>query len=233
MSGGGYCTKTRVKVCCIRTVDEAQAAIAAGVDAIGFVAQRPPSPRTIPDGDIAAIIRQIPPSIATFLLTAEQTADAISAHIRGIQPSTIQLLHHLDPQESAKLADIEPAVRRVQVVHVEGCASLDLIPHYAPFVDAFLLDSGRPHASTPSYGGTGQRHDWSISARFVAESPLPVFLAGGLSASNAAEAIETIRPFGLDLCTGVRTDGCLDTGKLAHFMRAVRDADRWVHRPCE
>jgi phosphoribosylanthranilate isomerase len=92
-------------------------------------------------------------------------------------------------------------------------------------VHAFLLDSGRPSLPTPEYGGTGRTHDWAVSAEFVRRSPHPVFLAGGLSAANVSEAIRRVRPFGVDLCSGVRTDGHLDPGKLRAFVGAVLGAD--------
>lgn len=217
--------RTRVKICCIRTAEEVQMAVKAGADAIGFVAQRPPSPRTIPDAEIAALMPLVPPPVTAFLLTSERTADAISAHVRATHPAAVQILPHLDPDEAARLAELEPHVRRVQVIHVEGPESLELIPRYAPHVHAFLLDSGHPNAPVPHYGGTGQTHDWKVSAEFVRRSPRPVFLAGGLSAANAATAINQVRPFGLDLCTGVRTNGWLDREKLDAFMLAVRQAD--------
>ena len=90
---------------------------------------------------------------------------------------------------------------------------------------AFLLDSGRPGAPVPELGGTGRTHDWSISARFVRASPRPVFLDGGLDANNVMEALRQVRPYGIDLCSRVRTDGKLDVMKLALLMAAVRDAD--------
>lgn len=217
--------RTRVKICCIRSIAEAKMAVAAGADAVGFVAQRPPSPRTIADDQIASISATVPPPVATFLLTSENKADAISAHIELTRPTTVQILPHLNPAESARLAELQPDVRRVQVIHVAGREALSFIPLYAPYVHAFLLDSGSPDADTPRYGGTGRQHDWEVSAKFVKASPLPVFLAGGLSAANAAEAIERVRPFGLDLCTGIRTEGLLDPSKLARFMSAVRQAD--------
>lgn len=217
--------RTRVKICCVRTIDEARLAIALGADAVGFVGQRPPSLRTISDAEIAAIVPLVPPPVATFLLSSERTAEAISAQVRLTRPSVVQILPHLEPRESARLAALEPHLQRVQVIHVEGPEAQELIPVYAPHVHAFLLDSGRPNAPVPHYGGTGRRHDWEISARFVAASPRPVFLAGGVSAENAAAAIRQVRPYGLDLCTGVRTDGRLDREKLANFMAAVRQAD--------
>ncbi|HEY7853189.1 MAG TPA: hypothetical protein VIB82_09460 [Caulobacteraceae bacterium] len=217
--------RTRVKICCIASVEEARQAIEAGADALGLVGAMPSGDGVIGDVTIAEVAAAAPPPIATFLLTSEQTADGIASHIRRTHPTSVQIVSHIDPAESARLAELEPHVRRVQVIHVEGRAALDFIPVYMPFVHAFLLDSGRPNAPTPEFGGTGRRHDWEVSAEFVRASPLPVFLAGGLSAANAGQAVSQVRPFGLDLCSGVRTDGHLDAYKLAEFMSAVRRAD--------
>jgi phosphoribosylanthranilate isomerase len=149
-------------------------------------------------------------------VTNEQTADAIAAHVRRTHPTTVQILSPIDPAESARLAELEPHLRRVQVVHVESRAALEMIPVYGPYVHTFLLDSGRPNAATPELGGTGRPHDWAVRAEFV---------AGGLSPSNVADAIRQIRPFGVDLCSGVRTEGRLDPRKLEAFFLAARGAD--------
>jgi phosphoribosylanthranilate isomerase len=217
--------RTRIKVCCIASHEEAHAAVSAGADALGLVAKMPSGPGPISDARIAAIASRIPPPVATFLLTSETTADAISAHIRATRPTTVQIVSHIDPVESAKLAALEPVVRRVQVIHVEGPDALELIPAYSAHVNAFLLDSGRPNAAIAELGGTGRAHDWGVSAAFVRASKRPVFLAGGLSAANVADAIARVGPYGLDLCSGVRTDGMLDVAKLHAFVRAVAQAD--------
>jgi phosphoribosylanthranilate isomerase len=200
-------------------------AVRAGADALGLVARMPSGPGPIPDDVIAAVTAVVPPPVATFLLTSETTAEAISAHIRATNPSTVQLVSHIAPAESEKLARLEPHVRRVQVIHVEGPEAIDLIPAYAPHVHAFLLDSGRPNAAVAELGGTGRAHDWRVSAAFVQATDKPVFLAGGLSAKNVADAIRQVRPYGLDLCSGVRSDGRLDPVKLDAFMLAVKQAE--------
>ncbi|MBY6241147.1 phosphoribosylanthranilate isomerase [Methylosinus sp. Sm6] len=217
--------RTRIKVCCIASPDEARIAVGEGADALGLVARMPSGPGPISDDAIAEVTAAAPPAVATFLLTCETTADAISAHIRRTHPSTVQIVAPLDPTEAARLAKIEPHVRRVQVVHVAGPDALDLIDAYSAHVHAFLLDSGRPHAPVAELGGTGRVHDWTISAQFVRASALPVFLAGGLSPANVGEAIRRVRPFGVDLCSAVRTDGRLDRLKLQAFVGAVRRAD--------
>ncbi|MCW2365127.1 phosphoribosylanthranilate isomerase [Sphingobium sp. B7D2B] len=220
--------RTRIKVCCIASRQEADIAIRAGADALGLVARMPSGPGPISDALIAEITAVVPPPVATFLLTSETTAEAISAHIRATNPSTVQIVSDIDPAESEKLAMLEPHIRRVQVIHVEGPEALDLIPGYAPHVHAFLLDSGRPNAKIAELGGTGRAHDWAISAAFVRSTDRPVFLAGGLSAANVADAIRQVRPFGLDLCSDVRTDGQLDPEKLSAFVAAVTQTDAAV-----
>lgn len=196
----------------------------AGADALGLVAAMPSGPGQISDEEIADIVRFVPPPISIFMLTAEPTAKAISRHIDATQPTNVQIVSHIDEAESAKLATLQPSVRRVQVIHVEDEGALDFIPIYAPHVHAFLLDSGRPSAKVPELGGTGRPHDWAISRAFVEASPLPVFLAGGLTPENVQQAIRQVKPFGVDLCSGVRKNDRLDPKKLNAFVRAVATA---------
>ena len=196
-------------------------AIEAGADALGLVAAMPSGPGCISDAEIAAISETVPPPVSTFLLTASTTAETISAHIDATRPAAVQIVSHISKEESARLAVLQPSARRVQVIHVGDESALNLIPVYAPYVHAFLLDSGRPGAAVPELGGTGRTHDWSVSRAFVEASPLPVFLAGGLTPENVQQAVRTVRPFGLDLCSGVRTRGRLDPVKLNAFMQAA------------
>jgi phosphoribosylanthranilate isomerase len=204
-------------------VAEAELAIAHGVDALGLVGAMPSGPGVIEDKVIAEVAAMVPPPVASFLLTSECEAEAIADHALRTGVNTVQVVSHITPEESEKLAGLLPTVRRVQVIHVEGQDALELIDVYAPHVHAFLLDSGRP--SQAILGGTGQCHDWSVSAEFVRRSARPVFLAGGLTPANVGEAVRTVRPYGLDLCSSLRIDGRLDAGLLDAFVGAVREAD--------
>lgn len=216
---------TRIKICCMASSEEAQYAIQAGADTVGFVCAIPTSPRTIDIGDVAAITSLISRPVSTFLLTSECTAEGIAQQVLVAGVSSVQILSRLSSVEYEKLPKLLPETQFVQVVHVEGDSALELIHQYAPYVHTFLLDSGRPNLPVPEYGGTGRTHDWAVSAEFVKRSPHPVFLAGGLSAVNVGEAIKGVRPFGVDVCSGVRTDNRLDFSKLKLFMEAVRKAD--------
>lgn len=218
--------RVRIKICCIASQGEAKMAIDAGADALGLVGAMPSGPGPISDAEIAAITSVAPPPISTFLLTSETTAEAISRHVEATRPTTVQIVSHIEPDEARRLSHLQPSVRRVQVIHVEDGSALELIPIYAPHVHAFLLDSGRPNAAIPEFGGTGRQHDWSISRAFVRRSPVPVFLAGGLNSTNIAAAIGQVRPFGVDLCSSVRTDNRLDQIKLEAFMAAFMAAAR-------
>ena len=216
--------RTRVKICCIANLAEAQMAIEAGADALGLVGPMPSGPGVITLDQASAIAQAAPPPVATFFLTSAQSAEDILEQAAQVRPTAVQIVRHIDPIESEKLAKLAPSLRRVQVIHVEDKRALDLIEVYAPFVHGFLLDSGRPSAPTAELGGTGRVHDWRLSRRIVKKSTLPVFLAGGLKPQNANRAIQEVGAFGLDLCSGVRSEGKLDSDKLRAFMKAVRDA---------
>lgn len=216
--------RTRVKICCIMSADEAATAIRLGADALGLVGEMPSGPGVIADATIAAIAARVPPPVATFLLTSRTTAPAIAAHHAVAGTTTIQLVDAVPPGTHAELRAARPGVRLVQVIHVTGPASVDDALVLAPAVDALLLDSGNPALAVKELGGTGRRHDWSLSRRIVEQASVPVFLAGGLRAENVAEAIQSVGPFGLDLCSGVRTEGRLDPAKLEALMTAVQRA---------
>jgi phosphoribosylanthranilate isomerase len=215
-----------VKICCIASVEEARLAVAAGAGALGLVSAMPSGPGVIDDArvaEIAAAVAAFAPPIRTFLLTARTGADAIADQHAAAGTTTLQLVDHVPPAELQRLRRLRPGVEIVQVIHVTGETSLDEALAAAPFVDALLLDSGNPALAVKELGGTGRVHDWSLSRRIRdAVAPLPLFLAGGLHAGNVGEAIATVRPYGLDLCSKVRRDGHLDAGKLHEFMAALR-----------
>jgi len=197
-------------------------AVRHGASALGLVGHMPSGPGVIGDDLIAEIAAAAPPAVATFLLTSETEPDAIIDHVRKCGTSTVQLVDAVNPGAYRALRRGLPNVKIVQVIHVIGPESVDEAMACAPMVDALLLDSGQPKAAVKELGGTGRVHDWLLSRRIVAEVPRPVFLAGGLNPGNAAEASQAVEPFGLDLCTGVRTDGKLDAVKLKAFFGALR-----------
>jgi phosphoribosylanthranilate isomerase len=217
--------ETRVKICCMASVEEAKIAIGLGASAVGLVSRMPSGPGPIEEDLIATIAASVPRGIETFLLTSETEPAAIIAQHRRTGASTLQLVDQVNTGVHRAIREALPGIRIVQVIHVVGDESLDEALAIAPEVDALLLDSGNPSLPVKELGGTGRRHDWAISRRIVDASQKPVWLAGGLNASNVGEAIRGVRPYGVDVCSGVRTGGRLDSAKLTDFISAVRNND--------
>ncbi len=215
----------RVKICCISSDHEAALAVACGAAALGLVSEMPSGPGVVDEARIERIIATVPPAIATFLLTSATAAPRIAAQQRRLRPNTLQLVDHLPSDVHRTLRAELPGIALVQVIHVEDESSVRYALEAAESADALLLDSGRLNQPVRELGGTGRTHDWSLSRRIRDLAGCPVFLAGGLNAGNVVEAIRTVRPFGLDVCTGVRTDGALDPVKLRAFMVQVAAAD--------
>jgi phosphoribosylanthranilate isomerase len=211
----------RIKICCIASVEEARLAIQYGASALGLVARMPSGPGPIPDELIANIASSVPPPIATFLLTSETAADDIVRHQQRVHTNTLQLVDALREGDYEDLRQQLPQVKIVQVIHVLNEKSVEEALDISEQVHALLLDSGNPNLKVKELGGTGRTHDWRLSRSIVDQSRVPVFLAGGLHAGNVREAMEAVQPFGLDLCSGVRTNGRLDEGKLEAFFKAV------------
>lgn len=211
----------RVKVCCISSEEEAGTAVELGASALGLVSEMPSGPGVIPDDEIARIARTVPPGVSSFLLTCRQSAAEIIDQHRRCGTSTIQICDSLDLDEVRELRRELVGIRLVQVIHVRGEESIEEAEQIAPHVDAILLDSGNQALAIKELGGTGRTHDWNVSATIVRQVGIPVFLAGGLNASNVRRAIELVRPFGVDLCSGVRTEGQLDRSKLSSFMTEI------------
>ena len=211
----------RVKICCISTIDEARMAIRAGAAALGLVSTMPSGPGVIPWERIEEIAAAVPPPIATFLLTCSQDAAEIAEQQRRCRTNTIQICDHLTTGTYDELRRATPGIKIVQVVHVTGEESVDEAIEVAQHVDAILLDSGNQKLAVKELGGTGRTHDWKLSRRIRQSVRVPIFLAGGLTPDNVREAVESVEPFGFDLCSGVRTNGELDEVKLRAFFQAL------------
>ena len=216
----------KVKICCIGSVGEARLAVRLGADALGLVSAMPSGPGPIAEELIAEIAAAVPPPVATFLLTCLQDVAAIVEQQRRCGATTLQLVDRLERGSYEELRTALPGIRIVQVIHVTDDVSVREARAIAPRVHALLLDSGNQSLAVKELGGTGRTHDWTLSRRIRDEVAIPVFLAGGLRADNVGEAIRVVRPFGVDLCSGVRTAGRLDEAKLGAFFEAVRASAR-------
>lgn len=213
---------TRFKICCIQNVEEARLAISYGASAVGLVSAMPSGPGPIPEERIATIAAAIPPGVATFLLTSRQDAASIIDQQKRLRTNTLQLVDAVSVEVLKDLRAALSGIKLVQVIHVRGKDSIKKSISVAPHVDAILLDSGNPDLPVKVLGGTGHTHDWAISRQIVEQCGKRVFLAGGLKPENVGEAIARVRPYAVDVCSGVRTNGLLEERKLRAFVEAVR-----------
>ncbi|MCI0512810.1 phosphoribosylanthranilate isomerase [candidate division KSB1 bacterium] len=211
----------RTKICCILNESEARIAINYGADAVGLVSAMPSGPGVISEDEIITIIKIVPPPVATFLLTCKTQAQEIITQHKNINSTAIQLVDRVSTHVYPILRMHLPGVKLVQVIHVRNESSIKEALAVQNCVDAILLDSGNPDLRTKELGGTGRVHNWEISRQIRELVDIPVFLAGGLKPENIKEAIEKVRPFGVDVCSGVRTNGKLDESKLDKFFTEI------------
>ncbi len=212
----------RIKICCICSATEVAVALAGGADLLGFVAPPLGGMGVISDHRIAELIPLVPPGVTPILLTGHTELGDLVAQVEQTRPGAIQLVKATTPATRAALRGRFPCLRILQVVHVHGEDAIDVAIAAQESSDGVLLDSSNPDKG--QLGATGTTHDWSISRRVVEACRLPVYLAGGLNPGNIAQAIATVQPAGVDLCTGVRTDGQLDPERVAAFVAAARAA---------
>ncbi|MFK8004714.1 MAG: phosphoribosylanthranilate isomerase [Saprospiraceae bacterium] len=216
--------KTHVKICCISSIEEAQMAIEAGASALGLVGPMPSGPGTISNEMILKISQVVAnQDVETFLLTSETTVEGIYHHYQKTKTTTIQLVDEIEKDGHARLKELLPEVKIIQVLHVLNKKTIDEAERLMYEVDALLLDSGNPNLTIKTLGGTGNIHNWEISKSIVMKSIVPVWLAGGLKPKNVQEAIATVQPYGLDLCSGVRMNGSLNRNKLLSFFDKVEN----------
>ena len=214
--------QTKVKICCISSIPEALLAMHYGADAIGLVGKMPSGPGPIEDELIRSIASTIPPPTATFLLTSQTSAEQIITHHKRTFTNTIQLVDELEEKDYDIIREAIPAIKLVQVIHVIDEGSVDEAIKISQYVDAILLDSGNPKLAIKELGGTGRVHDWKLSRKIKESIQIPLFLAGGLNATNVRQAIYEVDPYAVDVCSGVRTNGLLDKNKLKAFFEGVR-----------
>lgn len=209
---------TRVKICCISSIEEAQLAVKYGASALGLVSEMPSGPGVISEESITKIAAVVPPGISTFLLTSKQFVSEIIEQQRRCRTNTIQICDELIKGTHEELKEALPGIKIVQVIHVTGEDSINQAIEVSKNVDGILLDSGNQKLTLKELGGTGRTHNWIISKMIVDAVRVPVFLAGGLNAENVSAVIRQVQPFGVDVCSGVRTNGNLDEQKLKSFF---------------
>ncbi len=170
---------------------------------------------------IAEIVAQVPPPIATFLLTSSQHTQEIIRQIKCCGTNTVQICDNIESGNYQDIREALPGISIVQVIHVTEKESINQAIKISPFVDAILLDSGNQSLSIKELGGTGRIHNWDISRKIREQIKIPIFLAGGLKPENIALAVTQVAPFAVDVCSGVRSNDKLDKDKLKRFFEQL------------
>ncbi|MHA2033024.1 MAG: phosphoribosylanthranilate isomerase [Candidatus Kariarchaeaceae archaeon] len=213
--------RPRVKICCINSIEELNLAVSYGANAIGLVSEMPSGPGVISDELIRQLASLTPPGVASFLLISKQDVTSIIQQQQSCGTNTLQLVDDLKKGNHQELIEALPGISIVQVLHVNDEEAIDKAKQLENEVSAILLDSGNQKLDVKELGGTGRTHDWSISKRIVETISTPVFLAGGLNPDNISLAIKEVEPYGLDMCSGVRSNGNLDKDKLMTIFRTL------------
>jgi len=214
----------RIKICGIRNESDLKAALSASPDAVGFlVGQVHPSPDFILACTARRLARSLPPFVQPWLVTHLSKPEEILDLADAAAIHNIQLHGESTPEEVSAIRDaLPPCAKLVRAVHPEPQDTFFEYADFVPFINAFLIDTLNP--KTGQVGGTGLIGNWSRAARFVQESPLPVILAGGLTPVNVVRAIERVRPYAVDVNTGVKTPA--DRTESAALCRAFVKAAR-------
>jgi len=197
-------------------------AIEYGASSIGLVSHMPSGAGVISEELIGEIASIIPPSVTSILLTSLQNPLSIIEQHKKCKTNAIQIVDFLNLVELKELENALPGIGIIPVIHVAGKDSINEAISMIPFVNSILLDSGNKSAKIKELGGTGRTHDWRISREIRDRVEVPVFLAGGLNPTNIRDAIKQVAPFGVDVCSGLRTNGKLDEEKLRDFMNEVQ-----------
>ena len=202
----------RVKICGITREADLRAAVDAGADAVGVISEVPvDSPREVDPAGAAELLADVPAFVTATLVTMPDSAASATAAVDSVGPDAIQVHGDLPAGDLRSLRESVPA----RVIAAVDAADPDRVRAVAPAVDAVLMDS----VDESGGGGTGETHDWTATAEVAAGVDAPVVLAGGLTPDNVAEAVETVRPFAVDVASGVeRTGGRKDHDAVDAFV---------------
>jgi phosphoribosylanthranilate isomerase len=204
---------TRIKICGITRVEDALAACAAGADALGFVFH-PPSPRHVAPDTARQIVAALPPFVCAVGLFVDREADEIERTLEHVPLDMLQFHGDEAPEACARFG--RPYLKAVRMR-----PEVDLLEYARRFGDArgLLLDA----FVSGTHGGTGTRFDWGL---VPANLPMPIVLSGGLTPENVAEAVQALRPWAVDVSSGVEADkGIKDAQRMRDFIAGVRRAD--------
>lgn len=211
--------KVRVKICGITRTEDLDAAIDAGADAVGFLVGVPSSPRNLAIPKAKQLLSQVPIFVDSVIVTAPQTVKDLVEICESLKPSAIQI-HGKKRFVASEVRESVKGSRLIKTVYVKAdCLNEESLEDLKNF-DAVLLDS----FTKGKYGGTGRIHDWTVSKQIKeVVAPVPVILAGGLNPENVKEAILAVKPYAVDVASGVEdSPGIKDHKKVRAFVENAK-----------
>ena len=208
----------KCKICGTGSFADLKCAVDAKADAIGFLMGITHKTQdAVTPEEAAAMIKTLPPFIEPVAVTHLQDADSIIDIVQRSRCTTLQIQNTISLEDVAMIRDALPYIRVIKAVHVMDASAIKTAQEVTVYADAIILDT----RTTDRLGGTGLTHDWSISAKIVQASNIPVILAGGLTPENVATAIHQVRPYAVDVHTGVKINDARDSEKTKAFVEAA------------
>ena len=212
---------TKIKICGITNFNDLELVSSSGADAIGVIVDIPRSPRNIPREKARKLVRKTPIFTKTVIVIAPDNLEEAVSLCEYIEPDVVQI--HSD---KVNIKDLSESTNRIKIIQTLNANKVDdpEYPSGLEYSDALLLDS----LTSGHLGGTGKVHDWRKSKKMVELiNPKPLILAGGLNPDNVKKAIEFVKPYAVDVCTGTESrPGIKDPDKVQQFLSNVREADR-------
>lgn len=208
----------RVKICGIRSIDDAMAVVEAGADALGFLVDIKGAKSSVGSATAAAIISHMPPLVSSVAVTTETDAKAILRVIKNARATTVQLQGKVTPDtvRAVKVFFVKVYV----AIHMSDENAIEEAKRFEDAADAIILDSTD---KSGALGGTGKTHDWNISRKIAESVSIPVILAGGLTPENVTEAVLKVRPYAVDVQSGVTNpDGSKSLEKVRLFVERAK-----------
>ncbi|TRW90749.1 phosphoribosylanthranilate isomerase [Candidatus Methylobacter oryzae] len=208
--------RTRVKICGFTRVEDAVYAAQLGVDAIGLVFY-PPSPRNVDIDHAVKIVNALPAFVSVVALFVDEQDSRIREVLEQVPIDCLQF-HGDEPAEACRLY----GKRYMKAVRMQDGIDIPSLARQYHDAAGLLLDAYHPGAK----GGTGSRFDWN---RIPEHCELPIILAGGLDENNARQAVQAVKPYALDVSSGVEAEkGVKDALKMAAFVREVNEGNRII-----
>ena len=212
--------RVRVKICGITSSRDLRMAVEAGADAVGFIIDVLESPRNLTVSQARNLVKETPVFVETVAVTVPRDLGHLSEVYKEANPNSLQI--HGSNDFCSEIRDELPEARLICAVQAESATAVGRALEAKENFDAILLDSHVPG----KYGGTGRTHDWTLSKQ-IGEviQPKPLILAGGLRSENVGEAIQSVKPYAVDVSSGVESSpGVKDRKMVLDFVRSVEEA---------